>query len=362
MWRTFICDTQTGVKKNPVRLASCSWARTLNAGASGSAVLPLLDKANSSLDLDDLLDLSRNTIVVEWDGVPVYAGLITDVTDSLDSTSVSIGHSDLWWLFGRRLAVDYTAPHVEDASQTYTALDLGTIAKRRVQLATTGDTDRNLSLPITYAGDLAGSITRTFYGYDLHWLADELTDILNEGPDIDFVPGWVSGRLNWLMRVGRAPGNDLTDGGPWEWRASGSRPNIFGVTRKVDGQAMANEAYVVGEGSEVDMLVRSSPDFTFPYPGMENVDSHKDVRDPDQASDLSQANIGAFKRATVQWGGSIMADGDTGVSDLSLGGSTKLWVQDSPRIPDGWYSHRLVGFSGDIASNMVDLQFQSGRS
>lgn len=372
VWRAFICDTQTGTVKNRVRLASCTWGRALNAGASGSAVLPLSDPVNASLDLDDLLDPVRNTIVLDWDGVVVYAGLITDTTDDLSSLSTTINHSDLWWLFGRRLAIDYTAAHVEDSSQTYTALDLGTVAKRRVQLATTGDTDRNLALPITFPNDASGSITRTFHGYDLAILADELTDIVNEGPDIDFEARWVSGALNWLMRVGRSPSQDLNDGGPWEWSAAGSQPNIFGVTRTRDGKNLANEAYVVGEGSEVDMLVRSEPDFTSPYPAMQHMDSGKTIHvsEIDKASDLALADIAAFKRPTVQWAGTVMADGSPvggqrtapTVAALSLGDTTKIRTQGHPVIADGWNTHRLIGFTGDISTLQVALQLQPGRS
>lgn len=369
-WQAFICDTMTGAVKNPVKLSSCTYGRMLNATAgTKQATMPLLDKTNRSLDLDDLLDPIRNSLRLDWDGTPVYGAVIGDATDNLDDTSVSFPHMDLWWFLGKRLGVDRTAAHVETTSETYTSLDLGTIAKRRVQLATTGDASRNLALPITYPGDASGGITRTFYGYDLQILADQLTDIVNEGPDIDFQPQKVGGALNYLMRVGRTATPDLT-GGPWEWRASGTKPNIFGVTRLVSGQKLTNNAVVIGEGSEVDMLVRSEPDLTSPYPLMDNIDAHKDVHDVAQASALAAANLNAFKRPTVQWAGSIMANGmpdkygvltAATVADLIPGGTAKIWVQDHPRIPDGWATTRVIGYSGDISSLKVDLQLQPGR-
>jgi len=354
-WSVWSVDTVTGVKQLQLPVASFSWARLLNQGGSGSGSIVLKGVGLTREVLRASTTPVSRTLVIEWDGVPVYAGLVWSRKYDHPSGTLLIQHGDIWSLFTGRLAIDFAAPNMEVTKQVYSGLSLATIAKRRVQLATTAAAWRNRSLPITFPADVSGSAARTYYGYHVPVLANDLEDLMNSsgGPDIDIRPRWVDGKLDLQMRSG------VLNSGVYEWNLAAEKSGIVGLVVEDDGNKLATNSVAIGEGSGADMLIRSHPEDVVLYPAMDHVASYKQESSEAVLFSNAVANLDAFGSPIEQWGFGVMASGSPDVSELMLGGTTKVHSADDPWISDGWHTNRLIGFSGDL-SEKVQLQLQPG--
>lgn len=357
-WNVWVTDTVTGVKQQRLPVSAFTWSRVLNGGGSGSATVQLSDSVTRLLDVKTLTVPTKNTLVLERDGVVVYAGVIWSRTYDHTAGTLTLEHGDLWSMLGRRLAVDHYVGVVSTWNVTYTNLTLRQYAKNLVILGIFGDANANMMLPITLPADETGTISRTIYGYHLPNLLDSLDDVMGEdgGPDIDFQPRWVSGALNWLMRVGSTATPKLSSGS-WEWNLGAEQSGIVGLSVTDDSVKQVTNMIAVGEGSEADMLIRSNRIVNPVFPHMERVSSFKDESNAVRLANLATGNLNVYKTTTTQWGFSMRADGTPAVTDLLLGGTAKVWVRSDPWLPDGFTSSRLVQYSGDLTEN-VALQFQ----
>lgn len=354
-WSVWSVDTVTGVKQQRLPVLAFQWERALNSGGSGSAAIALRAADVARLDIDDLTTPLARTLVLEWGGVPVYAGAVDTRTYDHKSGLLTLRHSDVWTVLRRRLAIDHTVAESKLVNQVVSNLSSGTVAKRLVQLGLKGLSDMNMGLPITFSADVAGSISRTYFGYHFPWLGDLLDDLMNEGggTDIDFRPRWVGNKLDYQMRTG-----SLTEG-TFEWRVGGEKSGVIGLSVVEDSAKLASGVYALGEGSEVDKLARSRRviDPVFPYTDrVALLSTEADVAALDR---YAVGDLAAFKQPTEQWGFSVLASGSPKVSDLLLGGQARVWVQDDPWLTTGWHENRIVGFSGDL-SETVKLQLQPG--
>lgn len=357
VYRVWSVDTVTGVKQAVLPMATMTWGRALNAGTEGVATIVLSDA--NGLDVRGLTHKLRRSLVLEWIAVGaapevLYAGIILDRSYDPASGVLTISHSDIWWMWQQRLAVDHFAAHVETSSQTYTSLSLGTIAKKNTQLAITADPIFNYGLPVSFPADVAGAYTRTYYGYSLEYLADILSDIISEenGPDIDFVPRWVSDKLDILMRHGSA-GTPRLGGSTWEWNLGVPEPGIAPISFLEDARKVITNSVAVGQGSEVSMLTRSQPTTNPLNPATERVGLYKNVSDTDQLADLSRGDQATFQYPTDQSSARIPVEGSPDVSQLALGDTFKLWIQADLWLADGYQTSRLIGFEGDLGEWIV---------
>jgi len=356
-WSVWSVDTVTGAKLSRLPVSAFSWQRVLNGGGSGSATVPWTDTSVQRLNLDDITKEVSRTLVLDWDGVVVYAGLITNTVWNVTEGTYTITHADLWWLLSRRFAIDFTVLDSNDIIQTYTNLTLGTLVKRAVQLGTTGLADDNASLPISYLGDATGSTgVRKYYGYHFPTVVEVIEGLIEEtdGPDVDFQPRWVSGSLNWLLRTG-AP--KLTEGS-YEWNMTADKPGIDSLKVITDAAKTINAAYALGEGQGVDAHYRSNRIHNPELPTLHRKDAYPQESNDDVLISRANAALATYGAATVQWSAS-MIPGDVSVSDLRLGGTAKFFMPKGPKVAAGWHTNRIVGFSGDLSPS-VKLELQKG--
>ena len=353
-WSVWSVDTVTGGDRqrlpNP---ASFSWGRVLNAGGSGSAVFMLRDSVFSRLNPRTVLREKSRTLVLDWDGVVVYAGAVDHAVYDQPSGRLTVAHSDIWTTLKDRLAIDHREPIAKVINQVFASKSSGTIAKKMVELSMQGLAGMNIALPITLPADVAGSISRTYYGYHFEWLGDVLQDLMDEdgGTDIDFRPRWVGNSLNWEMRTGSL------SSGSYEWHVGVEKSGITDLSVTSDAVNVATACYAIGEGSGVDKLARSVRDFTPDYPFADRLTTLSTETSEDALSRYALGELNVFKKPTEQWEFSVLASGTPKVSDLLLGGTAKTWVQDDPWLTAGWNTNRIIGFSGDLSEN-INLQFQ----
>ena len=350
-WNVWCCDTTTGTKLYRLPAASFSWQRVLNSGGSGQASFKLADPLFREFDMRSCTALVRRTLVVEWDGEPVYAGIGWKRTYDRDTQTLTVDHSDLWSILSRRLMVSQNTTGVEKTKLEFTNISVSTVVKKTVQ---TGTAD----LPMVYWSDFSGGRKAVFEGYMLQSVADALQDQIDQpdGPDVDFRPIWGPNGLQWQMRSNEQFGT-------YTWNMSAGQTGVSGITVTEDGAKLTNNVFAVGQGTEKDSIIRATP-ASSPYPLLQSTESHKDVKDVAKLDGFVQEAQRIYSSPTEQWSFDILASGGNGdssdqtrVTDLRLNGALSLYSAGDPWIPDGSSKHRLIRYSGDLGEK-INLEFQ----
>lgn len=352
-WKVWAVSAKTWKREVEISPSTCGWARVLNGGSGGQATFELGDPVVSEvIGLYDLYP-GQFLIVVEWDGSPVYAGFIEDHSYDYDTKKLTVSHKDIWSLWDDRRVLSDRSANLSKSKIVYTGLTLSTIAKRLVQVGTAGS---GFGVPIVFPADVSGSSARTYYGYDLMTVGEALNELVEQenGPEIDFQPRWTSaGTLEWVMRVG----SDL--GGPMlEYEMGAADPGARGLWIKTDASALTTHAYGIGEGTEVDMLVRLSQSANIAdYPARESTETFKDVKSGPQLQGLAQEYIRAHNQATRQAGMQVLAGGNHKANSIQLGADVRWNVRNDPYFTTGFRNWRIIQFSGDLG-DWVTLEFQ----
>ena len=154
-----IVATQTGITQIEVFPSAGSWSRVLNAGGKGSHsfVLGGPDPESGLADpMEDhgLTEDWARTLVVSWDGVVVYAGVIVKRVWDDPTQTLTLEHEDVRSLFSRRFpfgTVGYWAAGTSETQSgllTLTALSLRASVIRIMQESLTGPFPSKWALPI----------------------------------------------------------------------------------------------------------------------------------------------------------------------------------------------------------------------
>lgn len=357
--RIWVCDTMTGAKRALIPASAFSYSRVMNVMGSGTMTLPVRGRIAKKLDLRNLLHETKNTLVYEVDNRVVAAGLIGNTDYDFDSGMLQVSHHDLWLLMELRKAIKHGVLNAMIAHLEYTGLSLSTIAKRLLQEAVAPGSQ--WSLPLLLPADVAGTQSRTYYGYQMQSVADalqELTDTAG-GPDIDLRPQWdLNGRLQWAPRIG-----DLATGKTWWWNLDAPKHGLLNVGLATDSSKVTTTSYLIGEGSEKNTLYASDPSADVTYPAMERDLAYKNVTNRQELVPLAMEHTRAHAAPTQQWRASITKDGkgklgSPTVQDLRLGDTARVHSSVDPWIPKGWDPNTLIKFSGEMASEFVKLEFQ----
>lgn len=335
MFQVHVCDSITGARIESIKAVDFPYMNLLSAQGEGTVSVPL-DGSFTPAQLDMLFEEWRHIIVLERDGVVKFGGYVVgEPFYSDESATLQVDLIDIWGMLSRRLAVDHSVPHAEKWSQTVTA-DLGTHANQILIWARDTYTGTPAAgLPLTIPGTGGGPIfTRPYYGYNLQFVDEAFTQLLDLGLDIYFHPEWnLPGVFGW--RVMSGPG--WTSGVTREFSVTAPASQIVGFERRRDGRRVTNNAVRVGEGTEVDMLAISNLDMTSPLPLLERVTVTKDVTLTSLLSIAAGEDLVTYGEATEQWELEILSDADVGVGDM-----LRLHFDGHRRVPDGWYTRRVV--------------------
>jgi hypothetical protein len=338
MLQAFSCDAITGAIVDEVPVSAFTWNRLLSARGDGSATIPL-DGSYSKAALRDLLLHWGRILRLDRDGVTVYGGYITGRPYQRGASSIGVTLADIWTLFGRRGAWDHTASNVERWKETVTG-SLAHQAAKAVLRGRTGPALPSMGMPVTLPGFGGTAVTRTYYGYNLETVEDVLSDLMAEGLDIYFEPRNVTnGDFDWIMRAGPA----WSSGVQREFHVT-SDDAVTGFSESSDALRVTNNARYVGEGSEVDMLVRSDRNVASPYPLLDRVTDKKNISNVDQLSALADQDLITFEHPTFQWDFKVTAD-----TPIDVGDTVRLWFDGDPWIADGYHDRRVVKISGDLS-------------
>lgn len=352
--RVWVCDTITGARLNVVPVSDFTWGRCFNEGSSGTSSIPVNDPMLKKLDLRGLIVERSNTLVYEIGSSVVAAGIIGGTDYDKDTGTLKVEHADIWSILDDRLVINHGSANVVTDKLAYGPLSLGTIAKRVVQeaIAPGGWYD----LPIVFPPDVAGTASRTWYGYALTQVNDALKELMESdgGPDIAFDPRWgATGSLEWVMRS--AP--NLAGAGSWEFNLDAPKSAAMKVGATTDTSRFANNAFAVGEGTEKNIKYRSNPVADHSRPAAESSTSFKGVKSLGVLGDLAVERSRALSVPTKQYRMSIQKSGTPGANNLNLGDAVYVTSAADPWMPPGRSSHRLIKFSGSLGQE-VKLEFQ----
>jgi hypothetical protein len=352
-WSVQSCDSTTGAKiGGKIPTAAFPWERVLNSGGSGRAVFKLGDPSFDELDMRDLTDHVRRTLVLEWDGEPVAAGLVWKRTWDRDTQTLTVDHEDLWSILKRRFLVPQNTTGVAKAAPiVFSNVSVSTAVKKTLQAVTS-------DFPMAYWGDFTGSRKETYEAYLLKPAADALEDQIRQpdGPDLDLRPIYTEGRLQWQMRSNQ-------EFGTYTWNLSAAQSGISGLQVIEDATNLSNNVFAVGQGTEADTLIRADT-APSPYPLLQSMEAGKDEDSIAKLDGIVAEGLRIHAKPTEQWSFSILASGGNGdirdqtkVTDLRLNGLLSLHDQGDRWLPPGKTQHRLIRYSGDMREK-IRLEFQ----
>ncbi|WP_152221804.1 hypothetical protein [Arthrobacter citreus] len=291
----------------------------------------------------------NRTLVAEWDGEPVYAGIIWDWDYDLDRRVLTVKHADFWSILSRRLLFTTDLSKIATQKLVHASRSLWDLARKTVEAGTVGV----FSLPVVYQGGGSGAHSRTYYGYSLPRVLDALEEIMNisGGPDVVFDPRWSAdgSSLEYLMWDAADPGGAL------EFNLSAESCGLFGVRVRNDAQNMATIVIGTGEGSEKKMLTRAATTATTVHlMGDASFPQEKELAVLQQRTD---AKLNLLKRPTEQWSAKLLASATQRVTLLKLGRTIRVYTKGDPMISDGYRTLRLIQYSGSLGET-IDLEFQ----
>lgn len=345
MLQAFSCDAFTGAIVDEVPVSDFTWNRLMSARGDGSAAIPL-DGSFSKAALRDLLMHWGRILRLDRDGKTEYGGYILGRPYQRGASSIGVTLGDLWALTARRGGWDHSAPNVEKWKTTIT----GSLAHQAAQALRrgrdTGPALPDMRIPVTIPGFEGPSVTRTYYGYNVETVGDIWADLLAEGLDIYLEPRNLSssnGDFDWYMHADIG----MVGGVEHEFYVTADDA-VTGFSESSDAARVTNNARYVGEGSEVDMLVRSNRNIASPYPLLDRTTDRKNISNPAQLSALSARDLVTFEHPTFQWDFKLLAE--TGVE---VGDTVRLHFDGDPWIADGWHERRVVKVSGDLSEQIT---------
>jgi hypothetical protein len=361
MWTHWICATKTGDRLARVDPTRSSFSRKLNGIGSGSHdfVTASLGEGDTAAEQrTSRLDLTRTwarMVVQCWDDKPMYAGLIVGKNWDDDGT-VTLNTVDVRELMKYRTTFGQNGYNGQtDGRFTLQNKTLSIIAAYLVADATQQGLTDNWGLPFQIPDRSgSGNQTRDYHEFNLPIIENELAALQDTegGPDIDFNPVWYVNNLQWQVRIGALTGKTLD----WNLTATKSEATDFSCTE--DGNAQGNVFYAVGNGSDRDLKVATVvAGLADDEPAIERIVQYSQERSMPVLQARANEDLRTYLRPTRQYSFAMQADGDPGAADLSLGQTLRTYAKNHDWIPDGWLSHRLIGFSGDL-TNTIKLQLQ----
>jgi hypothetical protein len=367
-----------------VPLVSTSWTQVMDDAGALSGTLLLADPDVAQLNPRNIAEPARCFLAVSYtdaqgtetflDGGPIWTHSYETSTRQL-----TIGAAGVWSYYDHRKVLKVLAAGVNPSTDknVYSALSLGTIAKRLVQLA---HTHTNGALPIVLPADEAGVEARTYNGYEMTSVAEALRTLTKaaNGPEIQFLPRRRSDDprfLEWVMRVGTAEQPLLSQLGPdWEFDASPARSAVGNITVTSDGGTLADRWWVQGAGTDKSTMFGRADSTLLQdagYPLLEATDTQHAGEDAAKKQtnidDYALADLVGSQRRIETWALAVQRDGVKDEADELTGATVASWrvgdwvsatpPADDPYLLGGEYRTRITQIAGDD-SNLVQISLQ----
>lgn len=349
MWSYALHASLSGAPLLDVFPADGEWRRSCTAVGYGSHTFQLRD-AKTALPAAVWRAETRpwaRTLVVLWDGVPVYAGLITGRGYNRDTGVLTVRHHELKQLLKRRFQFAFEEFNPGSPLEVVGKSHRGMI-RALVRAGMYRDAAPFWTMPIDYPADEAGTLSRTWWHYQAKTIEEMIAEIERTefAPEWDFRPKYVDGFLRWDLVIGtpRLPGT------LFEVAEAPETPGV-NVTWDEDGLEQATGGLVLGEGSEADVKWaiqgnRDAPD----KPWLDRMWPEKSVGDTNQLQRLATGWMDQHERLRGAYSASIVAGDGVPFADMQPGARIRLHSHDDPFLEDGEKDLYVLGATGNMTS------------
>lgn len=340
---TVIWDAQSGVRLAQVKASSGEWQR--GRVTEQRHEFKLVDLALSRAELHNLFGKDRprdRVLSVLWGQTPIYHGLIIDSEYTHATQTLSVAHKDVRelsaarWLFG-----------IGGSGQTFnfTGSWRG-IAREIAKVIYTDPISPAWPLPVALPPFEGGGAGMTVYGYEFRSGDDLLTDIedMDNGPDLDFHPTFNGSTFGWELRIG-AP---HLSGPTFEYHLQAIESPLTDLTVKTVGEEKVTGVHGIGLGSEWDMVRGGA---AAPVSAGLARDTKLTLKDADlgtvnaRSAGFLASRIGTYE----QWSFNVRTN-EIDLAALRLGSTIRIESRGDLWVPDGFTTHRVLGFSGDYST------------
>lgn len=352
-YRAYTVSTTTWADRMELVAIQAPWARAKN-GSAGTfrAQFHLTDPTHAAIANSGALAPIERCMVIEYEGVVVYAGIIWESTYLADTQSLTIAYEDIWSLWDLRLISENRTSAITGWKKTYSGMEYDTIIKRLVQLGTAGS---GRIIPMVYEDDYSGGRSRTYYGYNVDTVLDAISEImdLENGPDVDFRPEWESdGSLRWTLRTGDLSLNTI------EVHYSAADSAAKGLRRDISGQERATQMFAVGEGTGGDMKVAVAGG-TGAF-SLERIEQAKNIKTQTELAGFAAAEMAPRRTPITQYSMDLSISSPIigNLWEIRPGTLVRWYIQDDPAISTGWRTNAVLEYSGDTTTEWLRIEFQ----
>lgn len=390
-WRTWLCDTMTGLIDCPIKIPSFSWTDEISDcslsvtrdkglstdSATGITIPWSAIPATTAAARERMVATYRRSIVLCWSednksfGTPIVFGIIGERTDTRSDTSFDL--ISPWTFLGNRFALTEGTFGASDGSTTtstlsYEGLSLRAIAANLIRVCTAMKSGGALPIDFSYENETGTHDRTAYYGYNISNISCKqlLTNLanVNGGPDMQLRPyltddgmhvrlRFVAGSDSepYLAQSGILPSLTSFDGG-------GTLQEISVVTL-----GPSERIYATGSGSDEGTLCHLSEDLTLceqadPWPLVESTSSNSDWDTAALVQSHGDSVLAASHKPLIQITGKVNfgSQGVPAPGTFWPGEVMSIYISDFSSLPDGEYVLRLMEISGD-QSNTATLTF-----
>ena len=359
-YRVLALDSVTGVPVAELPLSGLSFGSKLNEPGECSALLPFppletVSGRELASVFNDAVTEVRRQLVVERDGVPVWAGPVWASPYSDTQPSRQVRAAEWWSYFRRRVVLTF---------RTYDQVDQLTIARQLLNDALAVNAFAGQDMGFTFDANLSGVLRdRTYPSLDRLNVAEQVEQLaaVIDGFDFAVDVSWGSdGRLVKQVRT-----HYPRRGRPFEQTGLTFElgRNITDFVWPSDGTRYANVVHVLGAG-ETPRALRSArfalgeiqmPDVGgLGIPVVEEVISRTDVSRLSTLGSIADAALTARARPVVVPEITVRADYDPVFGSYVVGDSCRVRIQAgmSPRFPDGLdVLMRIIGWDVQVSDD-----------
>lgn len=346
--------TRTGLVLGEVPIAGApTWTQMINDPGSWSLAVPVTGTGMPQAKFLEFADQEwKISVAICWgtgstSDIIVQAGpWITTAPSSDTSVVATIGGTGFWGMLNHRLQVASTWPGLSvsgtgGADTTYGPTSYQGVAVGILNNAVALDT-----LPLDVPAAISGTVTMTYFGYDLTMSGQRLTELattIATGPDILFKPYFSSSNT---IRHQAIIGNPrITPGSTalyFDYPGA-----ISSILPSRDASQMAGNYFVKGNGMEYATLWGSYVDPTLASQGWPRLDfvdnSQSSITDPNILNSIAQADDLLHGRSLETWAVRVRMDVAPTFGSYGPGVMANYNIQGYPFKRDGLYSMLLVG-------------------
>lgn len=356
MWSWWVVASSDGHKRKRLRAIDDNSTRRLGEAGQGRHSFVLRGARTTRAQNQDLFAEWRNIIVKCWNGVPKYAGFITDWDWDSARGVIDVQTVEFRAILRRRLL--FPVGGYGFGTLVCVGQSRRGIMYQILYRSTKGSYSAvwNL-LNVLPATEEAGPIDLTLPAYKFMTAEQALKDQESLAGDVDFEPRWSSsGRLELVTRIAPDSAPKLS-GNTVQLAKSALRPSAVGLNLASSGAKMRTGAFALGDGGEEDRPWGDDATVA-EFGGIPSLDVAVSVGKVSEQSELdahAAAQVDAYKTPTRQYELGTFAA--RLMSTVQLGSPIRVYTSGDEMINPGWIILRCIGYT-TTTKRKVSLEVQ----